>query len=81
MKGYQRLTHTTWDCKYRVVFISKKRKKMIFGAIRKHLGKVLHDLVQQKGCEILEGHLMLDQGEGRAIDSATIYGKSKKLYG
>ena len=33
---------------------------MIFGAIRKHLGKVLHDLAEQKGCLILEGHLMPD---------------------
>ena len=33
---------------------------MIFGAIRKHLGKVLHDLAEQKGCHILEGHLMPD---------------------
>ena len=60
MRDYQRLTHTTWDCKYHVVFIPKKRKKMIFGAIRKHLGKVLHDLAEQKGCQILEGHLMPD---------------------
>ncbi len=60
MRDYQRLTHTTWDCKYHVVFIPKKRKKMIFGAIRKHLGKVLHDLAEQKGCHILEGHLMPD---------------------
>ena len=60
MRDYQRLTHTIWDCKYHVVFIPKKRKKMIFGAIRKHLGKVLHDLAEQKGCQILEGHLMPD---------------------
>jgi len=33
---------------------------MIFGAICKHLGKVLHSLAEQKGCQILEGHLMLD---------------------
>ena len=27
---------------------SEKRKKMIFGAIRKHLGQLLHELVSQK---------------------------------
>jgi REP element-mobilizing transposase RayT len=36
------------------------RKKAIFGAIRKHLGRVLHELVEQKGCRIVEGHLQLD---------------------
>jgi putative transposase len=40
MKEYQSLCHTKWDCKYHVVFIPKRCKKMIFGAIRKHLGKI-----------------------------------------
>jgi putative transposase len=60
MKEYQSLAHTRWDCKYHVVFIPKGRKKSIFGAVRKHLGKMLHELAQQKECKILEGHLMPD---------------------
>ena len=60
MQDYQSLSHTKWDCKYHVVFIPKKRKKLIFGAIRKHLGKILHELADQKECKILEGHLMTD---------------------
>jgi len=60
MKEYQSLSHTKWDCKYHVVFIPKMRKKQIFGAIRKHLGEVLHELARQKECRIVEGHLMLD---------------------
>ena len=60
MKEYQSLAHTRWDCKYHVVFIPKKRKKTIFGAVRRHLGMMLHDLAQQKECKIVEGHLMPD---------------------
>ena len=60
MKEYQSLAHTKWDCKYQIVFIPKKRKKVIFGVIRKHLGSVLHELAGQKECKILEGHLMSD---------------------
>ncbi len=60
MKEYQSLAHTKWDCKYHIVFIPKKRKKVIFGVIRKHLGSVLHELAGQKECKILEGHLMSD---------------------
>ncbi|SFI89700.1 putative transposase [Nitrosomonas sp. Nm34] len=60
MRDYQSLTHTTWDCKYHVVFIPKRRKKVIFGMIRKHLGKVFHELAAQKKCQIVEGHLMPD---------------------
>ncbi|PTQ79166.1 putative transposase [Nitrosospira multiformis] len=61
MRDYQSLRYTTWDCKYHVVFIPKRRKKAIFGTIRKHLGKVLHELaVLQKGCQIVEGYLRPD---------------------
>ena len=60
MKEYQSLCHTKWDCKYHVVFIPKRRKKMIFAAIRKHVGDILRELAEQKECQIVEGHLMLD---------------------
>ena len=40
MKEYQSLSHTRWDCKYHVVFIPKRRKKAIYGALRKHLGAI-----------------------------------------
>ncbi len=50
MKEYQSLCHTKWDCKYHVVFIPKRRKKMIFGATRKHLGETLCELAKQKEC-------------------------------
>ena len=60
MREYQSLSHTRWDCKYHVVFIPKRRKKLIFGKLRKHIGEMLHDLASQKGSEILEGHLMQD---------------------
>ncbi|AEJ01717.1 transposase IS200-family protein [Nitrosomonas sp. Is79A3] len=60
MKEYQSLSHARWDCKCHVVFIPKRRKKMIFGKLRKHIGAVLHDLANQKESVIVEGHLMLD---------------------
>ena len=60
MKDYKSLSHTRWDCKYHIVFIPKKRKKVIYGSLRKFLGEILHELAKQKGIEILEGHLMKD---------------------
>ena len=60
MRDYKSLCHIRWDCKYHVVFIPKKRRKLIFGNIRKHLGEVFHDLARQKGVVIEEGHLMRD---------------------
>jgi putative transposase len=40
------------------VFIPKKRRKALFGQVRRHLGKIFHALAQQKECRILEGHLL-----------------------
>ncbi len=60
MQTYETLKHTTWECKYQVVFISKCRKKTLFGQIRRELGPVFRELARQKESEILEGHLMPD---------------------
>jgi len=60
MKDYQSLNHTKWDCKYHVVFIPKRRRKQIYGAIRKYLGEIFHELARQKESKIIEGHLCSD---------------------
>ena len=60
MPDYKSLTHARWDCKYHIVFIPKKRRKVIYGSLRKFLGVIFHDLAKRKSCEILEGHLMRD---------------------
>ena len=60
MPDYKSLTHTRWDCKYHVVFIPKKRQKLIYGDLRIMLGGIFHELAVRKGSEILEGHLMRD---------------------
>ena len=54
------LSHTKWECKYHVVFIPKKRRKTLYGAVRKHLGEVFHRLAAQKESRIEEGHLLPD---------------------
>ena len=60
MKEYQSLSHTRWDGKYHVVFIPKRRKKVVFGVLRKELGGVFRALAQQRESAVVEGHLMVD---------------------
>ncbi len=60
MKEYQSLSHTRWDCKYHVVFIPKRRKKAIFGALRRHLGGIFRELARHKEAQVVEGHLKPD---------------------
>ena len=59
-QGYQSLSHSKWDCKYHVVFIPKKRRKVLFQQARRFLGTIFHALARQKECQILEGHVMTD---------------------
>ena len=59
MRDYKSLTHTRWDCKYHIVFIPKRRRKLIYGSLRKNLGTMFHELADRKGCQIEEGHLMI----------------------
>jgi len=37
---YQNLSHSRWDCKYHVVFVPKRRRKVLFGPVRRHLGEI-----------------------------------------
>jgi putative transposase len=60
MPDYKSLTHTRWDCKYHVVFIPKKRQKLIYGKLRKYQGEIFHELARRRGAEIVEGHMMVD---------------------
>ena len=60
MEDHQSLSQTKWQCKYRVLFIPKSRKRALFGAVRRQLGEVFHRLAAQKGCRIEEGHILPD---------------------
>ena len=60
MSSYESLSHSKWECKYHIVFIPKGRKKELYGKIRSFLGPVFHELAQQRGSTILEGHMVQD---------------------
>ena len=60
MQTYESLKHTTWDCKYHVVFIPKCRRKVLYQGIRQELGTVFRSLAEQWECRVEEGHLMPD---------------------
>ena len=40
MQTCESLKHTTWDCKYHVVFIPKCRRKVMYQGLRRELGGV-----------------------------------------
>ena len=72
MDQYESLSHTTWDCKYHVVFIPKCRRKTLY-ELRRHLGEVFRRLALQKEVKVEEGHLMPDYVH-MCFDAAEIRG-------
>ena len=60
MPKYQSLNHSSYECKYHVVFIPKYRKKALYKELRRHLGEVFRKLAEQKESRVEEGHLMSD---------------------
>jgi putative transposase len=60
MHDWTSLSHVRWDCKYHVVIVPKYRQKRLYGKFRRGVGNILKELCEQKGVELLEGHLMPD---------------------
>jgi len=60
MREWQSLAHVKWECKYHVVIVPKYRKKVLFGRVRRDVGKIIRQLCRQKDVELIEGHAMPD---------------------
>ena len=54
------LAHTSWNCKYHIVFAPKYRRQVIYGELRAEIGQILRKLCEQKGIEIHEANACPD---------------------
>jgi REP-associated tyrosine transposase len=54
------LAHTVWECKYHIVWVPKKRRKIVYGKLRNELRAILHRLCKFKGIQVVEGTLCID---------------------
>ena len=54
------LSHAVWECKYHVVWVPKRRRKVIFGKLRREVGVILRRLCEYKGVDLLEGKACID---------------------
>ena len=55
-----KLSHTTWKCKYHIVFAPKYRRQVIYRKIKQDIGKILRQLCDLKKVEILEAEACPD---------------------
>ena len=60
MDDINSLSHTTWRCKYHVVFAPKFRRQIIYGKLKQDIGKILRDLCARKDVEIIEANACTD---------------------
>lgn len=51
------LSHTTWNCKYHIVFTPKYRRKVFYGEKRIEIGNILRELCRWKGISIIEAEV------------------------
>lgn len=58
----QSLAHAKWDCKSPLVFVPQRRRRQLYGQIRRQLGAIFHALARQKECQMVEGHVLPDHG-------------------
>ena len=60
MHEWESLSHVWWECTYHVVIIPKYRRKALYGKLRHRIGRILRELCQQRGVELLVEHCMPD---------------------
>lgn len=60
MSDIHTISHTTWNCKYHIVFAPKYRRKVFYGQKRLEIGEILRELCKWKEVVILEAEVCPD---------------------
>ncbi len=60
MQNYRKTSHTTYDCKYHIVWITKYRKKVLGGEVGKRVRELVREICKGNDVEILKGHVSKD---------------------
>ena len=84
-KSYtESLSHTTWECKYHIVFAPKFRRKEIYGKLKMEIGAMIRELCRRKEVQIIEAeackdhiHLLLSIPPKYSVSNIVGYLKGK----
>jgi putative transposase len=60
MEKQNSLAHTSWNCKYHIVFAPKYRRKVFYGEKRLEVGKILRQLCEWKQVNIVAAEVCVD---------------------
>lgn len=57
MQNYRKTSHTTYDCKYHIVWITKYRKKVLVGVVAERVRELIRGICKEHEVEIMKGHV------------------------
>ena len=60
MQNYRKTSHSTYDCKYHIVWITKYRKKVLTGIVAERVRELLRGICKEHEVEIIKGHISQD---------------------
>ncbi len=60
MQNYRKTSHTTYDCKYHIVWVTKYRKKVLIGETSLRVRELLRGICKENDVEIIRGHISND---------------------
>lgn len=60
MQNYRKTSHTTYDCKYHLVWITKYRKMIMTGIVAERVREIIRGICKENDVEILKGHIAKD---------------------
>ena len=60
MQYYRKTSHSTYDCKYHIVWITKYRKRVLSGVVAERVREVIRGICKEHEVEIIKGHVSPD---------------------
>ena len=60
MEKYRKSSHTVYDLKYHIVWITKYRKPVLRGEVSKRVRELLREICKSTDVEIVKGHISPD---------------------
>ena len=83
-KDVHSLSHTKWNCKYHVVFAPKYRRKVFYNEKKLEIGKILRELCNWKGVNIIEAevcpdhiHMLIEIPPKMSVSCLWVFSKEK----
>ena len=61
MENYRKTSHTKYDCKYHIVWITKYKKKVLGGIVGERVRELIRGIGKEQDVEIIQNHVSQDQ--------------------